>query len=194
MGYNYYWHYITLHSYDIWQLQCIYHVCKWSICANSWSRNATIVSCCWWQLLHTQSAKDRVQGAKVRTSTSASLRGMQQQHATPPTTATDQIRISTGASGVLVRCSNHCNLRKGTHFQFLPCPAVMQVAMVAPHRALHQHWCWSWAGRWWWWYIYQYSTYWHRHCTCTGATCTVRWYIHIYIERERERLCPESGG
>ena len=177
-------------------LHCIYHVCKWSICANSWGRNATIISCCWWQLPHTQGAKDKVQGAKdkvqgakIRTSISASLRGMQQQHATPLITATDQIRISTDASGVLVRCSNHCNLRKGTHFQFLPCPAVMQVAMVAPHRVLHQHWCWSWAGRWWW-YIYQYSTHWDRHRTCTWATCTVLLQIYIY----RERLCPESGG
>ena len=47
--------------------------CKWSLCANSWERN-------------------------TRTSISASWNGMQ--HATPTTTTTDQLRISTGAGGV----------------------------------------------------------------------------------------------
>ena len=42
----------------------------------------------------------QAQGAKVRTSISARQNGMQQQHATPTTTTTDQLRISTGAGGV----------------------------------------------------------------------------------------------
>ena len=53
------------------------------------------------------------QGAKNRTSTSASLRGMQQQHATPPTTATDQIRFSTDVGGVMVEMQQSLQLTKG---------------------------------------------------------------------------------
>ena len=58
----------------------------------------------------------RVQGAKVRTSISASQNGMQQQHAAPTITTTDQLRISTGTGGVhnaaiIATCvrAHHCN-------------------------------------------------------------------------------------
>ena len=52
---------------------------------------------------------------------------MQQQHATPTTTTTtDQLRRWWSA-----RCSNHCYLRKGTHFKLLSCPDLTQVAMIA---------------------------------------------------------------
>ena len=54
-----------------------------------------------------------VQSTKVKTSSSTSWRRMQQQHATATTTSTAQIRTSTGTSA---RCSNQCNLRKGTPF------------------------------------------------------------------------------
>ena len=64
--------------------------CKWSLCANGWGRNINTVSCLQWQ-------PPQAQGAKVRTSISASRNGMQEQHATPTTTTSDQLRISTGA-------------------------------------------------------------------------------------------------
>ena len=41
-----------------------------------------------------------MQGAKVRTSISTFCIGMQQQNATPTTTTTDQLKISTGAGAV----------------------------------------------------------------------------------------------
>ena len=42
-------------------------------------------------------SKVRVQGVKVRTSISVGLSRMQQQHATPTTTTTNQLRISTAS-------------------------------------------------------------------------------------------------
>ena len=44
--------------------------------------------------------KVRVKGAKVRTNISTIWSGMQQQQATPITTATNQLRTSTGTVGV----------------------------------------------------------------------------------------------
>ena len=91
----------------IWlRVQCNWAViyqwvgCKGSLCANGWGRNTMTLSSCQWLPLQAQSAKVRVQGAKVRTCISASWKGMQQQHATPTTTITDQLTISTGAGGV----------------------------------------------------------------------------------------------
>ena len=50
--------------------------------------------------MQAQGAKVRVQGAKVRTSICASWKGMQQQYATPITTTSYQLRISTAVGRV----------------------------------------------------------------------------------------------
>ena len=110
---NYYHHTVQVAQAQVW---CLHQwkektppaqiamgkitMCASGDCANSRGRNSTTVSCCWWQPPQAQGAKVRVQGAKVRSSISASRKGMQQQHATPTTTTTDQLRISTGAGGV----------------------------------------------------------------------------------------------
>ena len=125
---------LLAHSYNQHQVASCngrnHHVCKWSLCANGWGRNTTTVSCCWWQPLQAQGAKVRVQGAKVRTSISPSQSGIQQQHANPTTTTTDQLRISTSAAGVhdaaiFVTCVWAHN---SNSFHALP---PMQVAMIA---------------------------------------------------------------
>ena len=100
--------------------------CKYGICASGWMEkhhqckllwvkppcvqveslcqhlreNHHHISCCQWQPPQAQSAKVRVQGAKVRPSSSASQSGMQQQHATPTTTTTT---------------TDHCNLPNRIH-------------------------------------------------------------------------------
>ena len=65
----------------------------------------------------------QAQGAKVRTSISASQNRMQQKHATPSTTATTEDQHWHWWS---VRCSNHCNLHKGRaawkEFELCMCP------------------------------------------------------------------------
>ena len=95
-----------------------HYMCKWNICAGGWGRNTTTVSCC---LLPTTQA----QGAKVRTSISASWSRMQQLHATPTTATTNQLRISMDAIGVhnatiIATClkaqwSLHCESAGGVH-------------------------------------------------------------------------------
>ena len=70
------------------------------VCANGWGTNTTIVSCCWWQPLQAQGAKGQGAGCKGQDQHQARQNGMQQQHATPTTTTTDQLRISTSAGGV----------------------------------------------------------------------------------------------
>ena len=85
-----------------------------------------------------QGAKVRVQGAKVRTSISASRSGMQQQHATPTTTTTtDQLRISTGDGGVhdaaiIATCirSGHERSLKCVHSRYLHCMVVFFLVVV----------------------------------------------------------------
>ena len=107
--------------------------------------------------------KDRVQGAKVRTSISASWNGMQQQHATPSTTATNQLRISTEAVGVhnaaiIAICIMHNFLPKGA------CPYAC--GGIIPCN-LHW-WCFPSICR-------------RRYCACTRATCTVWWWSRFVV-------------
>ena len=77
--------------------------------------------------------KIKAQGLKVRTNISASLSGMQQQHATP-TTTNNQLRIRD-QDGLCwsAKCSDLCNLCKGTLHVF-----VVVVAMR-----------WWWFNGWW---------------------------------------------
>ena len=100
------------------------------------------VSCCRWLPLQAQSAKVRVQDAKVRTSISASRSRMQQQHATPTiTTTTDQLRISTGACGehdaaiIATRVRAHIKDRAWKELELC---ALRQLQWLL-HCALNQH-------------------------------------------------------
>ena len=71
-------------------------------------------------------SKVRVQGAKASISVSGC--GMQQQHATPTTATTDQLRISMGATGVHDAAIIATFIRATS---LLPCAALTQVAMSA---------------------------------------------------------------
>ena len=106
-----------------------HHVCKWSICANSWGRNTTTISCCWWQ-------PPQAQGAKVRISSSTSQSRMQQQHATPTTTTTELLRISTCTGGVhnAAIIATFIRAHNSNSFNALPLCKLQWLL----HHALHQ--------------------------------------------------------
>ena len=132
---------------DITSVSCSgwnHRECKWSLCANGCGRNTTIVSCCQWQ-------PPQAQGAKVRTSISASWNRMQQQPATPTTTTTDQLMISTSVGGGHDVAIIATSIRAGHGRNLFGSCVPLHKLQWLLHRAFHQRRCWSWPGRWWWW-------------------------------------------